>query len=136
MYPARSGFVRFKSAAGMNYDHLRKLEDEVKKQLLTDKRFISAYDLPENQAKRITFHKSQSDWPLYGVKGSEFDGSAISTDYVYRSLWISISIRSDERYSKKVRDIKTLIASAIGKEDIQNFTTSVELVSVFPNLKP
>jgi hypothetical protein len=114
------------------------LDDQVRLRLLADGRLVSAYGLPENAAKRLLFHATNTSWPLYGVKGSEFEHFAVNADYIggarTMSLWISANFRTTDRYSKNFRDLKALISGAIGEKAMRKIEVKVEVESVFPRL--
>jgi hypothetical protein len=129
---SKSGALRFESQPPMTDEQEQIIEERVKRHLLKNSRLISAYALPGSEEKRASFHKTTTSWPIYGVKGSEFEGTAISVDYIrqsrdFMSLWISVALGPGDVYSKKIRDLKALITEAIGKEDIKNFTVTFEL---------
>jgi hypothetical protein len=138
MWPNRSIQVHFATKQGTDYGWCRKLDDQVRLRLLADGRFVSAYGLPENAAKRLMFHATTSSWPLYGVKGSEFEHFSVNADYVggarTMSLWISINFRTADRYSKNFRDLKALISDAIGEEAMHQIEVKVEVEDIFPHL--
>ena len=135
MHPSRGAFVRFKTTKGVSYEHLEELATAVKTRLLADQRFVSAYAGPDHEKKRAMFHKDSSSWPLYGVKGTEFDGTAVSVDYIYGCLWISFTCRTTDKYSQKCRDLEELIASSLG-EEMRSFTVSVEATPIFSRPGP
>jgi len=134
MYPTRLYSVHFRTTTEAGCQRLVKRTDDIRMHLLADKRLISAYDLPENQSKKILFEVSSNSWPLYGVKGLEFEGTVVTVDSFGRNIGISINCHSSDRYSKKLWKLKRLISSIIGKEEMQDITISNETASIFPVL--
>ena len=135
---ARSSYIRFKTKGtnqSEDFQRLRGLQDQVRKRLLADERLVSAYAGAEMQAKREMFHQQPDSWPLYGVKGSEFEGLTVNADFISHDLWISIACQTSDLSSKKVNDLKALISTAIGDEAMKHFEISVE-TEPFLNLRP
>jgi hypothetical protein len=136
LYPSRTLVVEYRATNDRNHKSLISLDKQVRDYLLADGHFIGAYALPENKGKKVFFHGSDDDWPILGVRGSEFAGLGINSqsgDSDTLFLYVT-GFKSDQRYSKKLSEMQTVMNAAIGLKEMERVKLSLRTTPIFSGM--
>jgi hypothetical protein len=135
MYPDRGAQLHFsaKSRASSWTFGTRFLE--IRKRLLQDSRVIGVDQLPQDLRAYYSRNGAAApQWPILGAENGEFTGLSVWPEETAKGAGLRVNFRSKDMYSKKIRDMREVISTAIGEKEMSDIEVWIDEVEIMPRL--